>query len=96
MDGGVKRSTLAWPHPHVFVKTPQAGTNQKQSRNIKTTEYVTAIVPGLLWLLIEVDNVWGKDLRLTGLYVASLAPGGWGESGLFFSARAWEGLVLNP
>ncbi len=61
VDGGVRRSTLAWPHPWTFVKVPQPGLMQKVARDIKNTTYVDSIMPGLLLLLIEVDNVWGAD-----------------------------------
>ena len=61
VDGGVRRSTLAWPHPWTFVKVPTPGRKEKRARNIKNKEYVDGIIPGLLLILIEIDKMWGGD-----------------------------------
>ena len=61
IDGGVRRSTLAWPHPWTFKTVVDDATHQQQSREIKSKAYVDPLVPGLLLFLMEVDNVWGSD-----------------------------------
>ena len=61
VDGGVRRSTLAWPHHWTFVKAPASGPMERLARPIKTAPYVEKIVPGILLFLIEVDNEWGSE-----------------------------------
>ena len=61
IDGGVRRSTLAWPHPWTFKTVVDDATCQQQSREIKSKAYVDPLVPGLLLFLMEVDSVWGRD-----------------------------------
>lgn len=61
VDGGVRRSTLAWPHPWTFTKNPTKD-NEKMTRDIKNATYVKSIIPGLLLLLIEIDKEWGPGL----------------------------------
>jgi hypothetical protein len=61
IDGGVRRSTLAWPHPWTFRTKVDDPSYQQQSREIKNKEYVDPLIPGLLLFLMEVDNVWGAE-----------------------------------
>ena len=61
VDGGVRRSTLAWPHPWTFTTASKLQPGEKLARAIKNTAYVKPIIPGLLLVLIEIDNVWGAD-----------------------------------
>jgi hypothetical protein len=61
VDGGVKRSILAWPHPWTFCLHPTAGTDEKQARDIKTKDYCDQIIRGLLVLFIEIDNAFSKE-----------------------------------
>ena len=61
VDGGVRRSTLAWPHPWTFTTASKLQPGEKLARNIKNVAYVKPIIPGLLLVLIEIDKVWGAD-----------------------------------
>ena len=61
VDGGVRRSTLAWPHPWTFTTSTDLQPGEKTARDIKTASYVNTLIPGLLLVLIEIDNVWGAD-----------------------------------
>ena len=60
VDGGVKRSTLAWPHPYVFTTTPTEDF-EKPARPIKTVAYGNELLPGLVYVLSIIDEVWSGD-----------------------------------
>jgi hypothetical protein len=60
VDGGVRRSTLAWPHPYVFTTTPTEDF-EKLARPIKTVAYVHELLPGLFYVLSIIDEVWSGD-----------------------------------
>ena len=61
IDGGIRRSVLAWPHERTFVKAPRAELNEALSRDIKNMDYVTKFLPSMWLLLIDFDQVWGKS-----------------------------------